>query len=420
MMRSDPWGNIYCCNTQQAFATVVPSVVDDAISVWISNVFDPADDIRVRVVLVRRVDESEIEPEHLVLDDVAGDLPDEFDTVDVDEFNKVFVSFFHNSRLVDPSTIVLVVSAGMLGLIYSHRFGDETVFMPKSERLFLALSGLSPDCAPDRQDRRPLTARRIVEGGLRMSVARPKASFGAIRQIVGMRNEVPRPVARPDESGIDALDSRAWWYFARLEGSTDRKLPSVYFYCALLAALGRGAHESHHVVADLRSYSPVLGLTDGNAFSHIPFRADWSVDDPADVARELSSRIRSGEALIRRSVGEVVARAADYRHGSSGGAGEGDEIVEQPLTTSMSCFRLPADRPYAKLDGRLVYSGGMQTYAPNALSINIRATGNVSDCTFSHSGGHVAKASLMAAVKTAAGLSGADVTMETGFHFGER
>ena len=406
-MRSDPWGNIYCCNTQQAFATVVPSVVDDAISVWISSVFDPEDEVRVRVVLVRRVDESEIESEHLVLDDAAGDLPDEFDTVDVDEFDKVFVSF-------------LVVSAGMLGLIYSHRFGDETVFMPKSERLFLALSGLSPDCAPVRQDRRPLTARRIVEGGLRMSVAHPKASFGAIRQIVGMRKEVPRPVARPDESGMHALDSRAWWYFARLEGRTDRKLPSVYFYCALLAALERGAHESHHVVADLRSYSPVLGLTDGNAFSHIPFRADWSVDDPADVAHELSSRIRSGEALIRRSVGEVVTRAADYRHGSGGGFGEGGEIAEQPLTTSMSCFRLPADRPYAKRDGRLVYSGGMQTYAANAMSINIRATGNVSDCTFSHSGGHVAKASLMAAVKTAAGLSGADVTMETGFHFGER
>lgn len=46
-MRSDPWGNIYCCNTQQAFATVVPSVVDDAISVWISSVFDPEDEVRV-------------------------------------------------------------------------------------------------------------------------------------------------------------------------------------------------------------------------------------------------------------------------------------------------------------------------------------------------------------------------------------
>ncbi|MFE5790370.1 hypothetical protein, partial [Rhodococcus erythropolis] len=62
----------------------------------------------------------------------------------------------------------------------------------------------------------------------------------------------------------------------------------------------------------------------------------------------------------------------------------------------------------------------MQTYAANSMSINIRATGNVSDCTFSHSGGHVAKASLMAAVKTAADLSGADLTMESGFHFDER
>ncbi|MGC0362821.1 hypothetical protein ABH922_000805 [Rhodococcus sp. 27YEA15] len=425
-MRTDPWENVYCCSTQRAFGTIVPSTVPSVVAAWIADAFGPGEAVTVRVAAVRRVRDAVAEADRFVLDEfgTAGSgesssvMPDEFDSVDIEDFTRVLVGYFHGNLHVDSTTVLVVLSADLVGLIYSHRFGDETVFWPKSERLNLGLSGCDVDLAPELVDRLPLTRRRIVEGGLRLSIGHPRTSLGAVRRIVETsRDRVSLPATA--ESGR-VLDTRGWWSTVRLEGASDRKLPSVYFYCALLAALGRGAHESHHVVADLRSYSRVLTGTGGNAFSHIPFRANWAVDDPAEVAGRLARRIRSGEALIRRSIGELISRPSRPASESSEMVVGAGDAPSAPLTTSMSCFRLAPDRQYAWRNGDPTYSGGMQTLAPNALSINIRATRNVSDCTFSHAGGHVDMESVSNAVKIAAGLVGTDVTMETGFYFGEQ
>lgn len=419
-MKVDPLASTYCCHAQESFGPVDRAGVVAVVNEWISETFEAGIGVFPLIFEMRTAGEGSPTASLHGLGAVEGMRVDDVSSaIGVEVFDRTLFKYFNARRFSDPREITVVVARNMIGLIYSHMFGDETVFMPKSERLFLALSGLDPALGPRSPAVRRLSKRRIVAAGLLMASTNPLIAATSLRRILSGTSMFQREVVSRRASG-NAISSsavstepvRGWWLSVRLVAAPGTRVPSVYFYCAVLAALECGPDVTHHVVVDLRSGSPLLARTGGNAFSHIPFRADWTASSPLEVASQVRSRIRSGEALVRRAAGELVGRRNSRSRADPDG-------VASPmvLATTMSCFRVPGDRDHAFSGGDLAFARGMQTLEPAVLASNMRTTGRYADCTYSHSGNFVDLEKMRSAVNAAAAYLGLRIAVNTGSHF---
>ncbi|KIQ11792.1 hypothetical protein [Rhodococcus sp. MEB064] len=406
-MTVDPWAGKFCCQIETLYGRVdLRSLVALGID-WARTCFTAYDGPSVSWSVavgpdfdVRPLTESVIQG----VEDGDLELTDEgFEHAAAHDFARVTDSHdTREGRSYDSSVVHVVLGARHVRVVYSHLFGDETVFYPKSRRLLLAACGLPPVDVPPLNDRRPLTGRRIVGAAAHVFVRRPTVAARSMRRIVQERTEL----SDSSVSSMRIADPESVFVLAvTVEKVRAAKIPSVLFYCSVLRDLQLPPTVVHHVVTDIRSYSDVLTGTGGNAVSHVPFVADFSTRTPDSVASSVSARIRQAEPSVRAA----AARVFGLRESRSRVA----PIVASdrvPLVTTMSYYRLPPGQQLYGDDGAPTRTIGFQNPDLGVLAFNARDCDGRAHFTVSHRGGLIDRDRLMAAMVVSAARVGCRVS----------
>ncbi|MGB3770844.1 MAG: hypothetical protein WBF79_13465 [Rhodococcus sp. (in: high G+C Gram-positive bacteria)] len=405
-MTADPWAGKFCCQVESLYGDVdlrALSAIGERwvrtcfagqrkpVVKWMLSVGPSFDSQPMTESLVRRVEFGEVElTDGTFQQDAASD----------------FLSGTTTGGVFDPAEVHVVIGARFVRLVYSHLFGDETVFYPKSRRLLLAMTDKMSWNAPPLSDHRSLNGRRIVGAAAGLAARRPKVALESFRQIARERSRLAEAAA----SDLRVADPEASYVFGvTIDTVTARKIPSVLLYCSVLQELDMPSTVVHHVVTDLRGYSGLLSGTGGNALSHVPFTADWSVQTPDGCAKALSARIRQAEPAVRAAAARVFGLRSNVVT-DTGPTASADGIVRVPLSTTMSYFRLPADQQATDKSGAPGRLLGFQNPDLGGLAFNARDNDGRAQITVSHRGGLVDQQRVLAALVVCADRVGCTVS----------
>lgn len=387
MTVKDRFASSICWHVQETFGPVDPARVHTVVFDWLHRCFPEAERPRVRILLAD-ADGTPAPPE-------PGVPARDWKLVRVEDdalFGARLFNWFGSLTDRDSDEILLVVAANCLGVNYSHKFGDEATIYPITRQLWLELSGLDRDQAPPVL---PAASTVGSAGLLRAAgdlvLTHPRPAIASIRRL-GHRSSTGRLLAEPvavdaDESGPPV----GWVIFARVAApSTSRSgnLPSILFFTHLLAALDLPEGTQHSILTDLRGYSPRLAGRRGNAIAPVSFTMAADAD-PAEVAEQLTARVRSGESLVRAAMGIVIAGVIARRgrlRRRPAAEGEQDAPDPQRMTTSFSHVRLPAGQDVRDETGHMPRLMGMIAPSDNRLTINNREAGGMTDLTFGYIG----------------------------------
>lgn len=409
-MTVDPWADKFCCQVETLYGPVDLGALDRIAEEWTRNCFSPAD--RPSVVWLAATGRTgAVVP---VTPAVRAALESGDMTLTGDGFHDVALRDFlertsggtrRDGHRYERDVLYVLIGARHIRLVYSHLFGDETVFYPKSRRFLLAVSGrLSTSPVPPLNVRRDLTSVRLVGAAAHVVARGPRVGLASARRIVAERSRLARTAAR----GLYTADPAAAFVFSVTVDTVEaKKVPSVLFYCEVLGELGLPPTVLNHVVTDVRSYSSTLEGTDGNAVSHVPFTADWSQTSPTECARSIAERIRAAEPAVRVALSRVFGfREARPRTVDS------TTSKAVPLATTMSYFRLPAGQKIEGLGGEETRTVGLQNPDMGVLAFNARDCEGRAHLTVSHRGGLIGAERVRTAIASAAARVGCAVTWE--------
>jgi hypothetical protein len=407
-MTADPWAGKFCCQVETLYGDVDLGAVTSVGRAWAEACFAPGHQPAVRWMVA--TGDFDVLPltdaVHDALD--AGEL-----TLTRDGFRESAIADFVRrgdrpdaDGAFDHATVHVVIGARHVRVVYSHLFGDETVFFPKVRRLSLAIGGRTLPIPPPLTDERALTGLRLLGAAAQVAASRPRAVATAARTIVRGRSTdavmSPSSVTRPaDPNAVFAI-------CVTIETVSAPKIPSVLLYCSILRDLALPAGVMNHVIADLRSYSPALSGTGGNAVSHVPFVADWSRDDPSGCAASIAARLRVAEPVVRAAASRLFGLGARMTTSRP-------SVSSATLATSMSYYRVPAGQSVVRSDGDAVHVTGLQTPDLGVLAFNARDFGGTADLTVSHRGGLVDRDRVLAALVVNAARVGCRVTWSWSF-----
>lgn len=413
-MTADPWSTKFICHVEQLYGPLHLHTLRSDAEYWAHECF-PIDARPTVEILLATGPEATLVP----LDDLSVDAVDrgvlqltgaEFAPCVLRWFQRRNAHHHHyGGDWFDDDTVTLIIGAERTCLVYSHLYGDETVFYPKSRRLLTAVSspltGELPSLPP-LTDVRSLTGRRLVASAARVAITRPRAALAAARVLAAERKRaVPGPIPSV------AVDDSWWGITVNIERASAPKIPSVLLYCTVLRELGISPTVQNHVVAEIRGYSPHVRGTDGNAISHVPFTVDWSMTSAADCAAAIATRIRAAEPAIRIAAARVLRKYGPrIRSTSDTASASGTAGIGPALVTTMSYFRLPAGQTLTAADGGRILCTGFQTSPPGMLNFNCRDMDGVASITATHWGGLVDSGRVLAALRAAAAEVGCEVT----------